>query len=82
MTLPINLIKPVILTLLSLLLFFLIFYCFKVPQDLDRAREIAFGRVYQNWKVSSCNEVEVISSISVGSQITPLVIDSVKSDCI
>ena len=79
----INLIKPVILTLLSLLLFFLIFYCFKVPQDLDRARQIAFGRVYQNWQVSSCNEVEVISSISVeSSQITPLVIDSVKSDCI
>ena len=78
----INLIKPVILTLLSLLLFFLIFYCFKVPQDLDRARTIAFGRVYQNWQVSSCNEVEVISSISVESQITPLVIDSVKSDCI
>ena len=68
----INLIKPVI-----------IFYCFKVPQDLDRARQIAFGRVYQNWQVSSCNEVEVISSISVeSSQITPLVIDSVKSDCI
>ena len=73
----INLIKPVILTLLSLLLF-LIFYCFKVPQDLDKARQIAFARVFQNWQVSSCND-EVISSVnhSVESQITPLVIDSV-----
>ena len=64
--------KPVIINI------FLIFYCFKVPQDLDRARQIAFGRVYQNWQVSSCND-EVISSVnhSVESQITPLVIDSV-----
>ena len=69
--------KPVIINI------FLIFYCFKVPQDLDKARQIAFARVFQNWQVSSCND-EVISSVnhSVESQITPLVIDSVKSDCI
>ena len=64
--------KPVIINI------FLIFYCFKVPQDLDKARQIAFARVFQNWQVSSCND-EVISSVnhSVESQITPLVIDSV-----
>ena len=58
----INLIKPVILSLL--LFFFNFFIVSKVPEDLDRAREKALGRLYQNWKVSSCNEV--ISSISVG----------------
>ena len=49
-----------------------------MPQDLDKARQIAFARVFQNWQVSSCND-EVISSVnhSVESQITPLVIDSV-----
>ena len=64
--------KPVIINI------FLIFYCLKVPQDLDKARQIAFARVFQNWQVSSCND-EVISSVnhSVESQITPLVIDSV-----
>ena len=49
-----------------------------MSQDLDKARQIAFARVFQNWQVSSCND-EVISSVnhSVESQITPLVIDSV-----
>ena len=30
---------------------FLILF-FKVPQDLDKARQIAFARVFQNWQVS------------------------------
>ena len=38
--------KPVIINI------FLIFYFFKVPQDLDKARQIAFARVFQNWQVS------------------------------
>ena len=28
------------------------FLFFKVPQDLDKARQIAFARVFQNWQVS------------------------------
>ena len=57
---------------------FLILF-FKVPQDLDKARQIAFARVFQNWQVSVAMKILKLYSKAlwitrqcwVESQITP-----------